>query len=180
MALRRSVIGRAFSPCVFLVVAALAAGPATRADDGPQLTRAGIEAELGVFIYPKADQDPAAQDSDSAACYASAESRTHVDPKAPAEEPAAAPEKKRGGALKGAAGGALRGAALGAIVGEAGDGAALGAAGGAMHGRRAQKKANRAAEQRAQQATVAAADAAKATFQRAFTACMDARNYSVQ
>jgi len=162
-----------------MVVAVLALGFPVQAEETPPATRAGIESLLGVFVYPKAEQDAAVQDSDSAACYASARTRTGLDPMAP-PAPAANPEKKHGGALKGAAGGALRGAALGAIVGEAGDGAALGAAGGAMHGRRAQKRANRAAAEGSEEAARAAAEEQKATFNRAFSACMDARDYSVQ
>ncbi len=168
-----------YSLSLILVIAALAVGSPLHANEAPPTTRASIESTLGVFVYPKGDQDAATQDSASAACSASAEGRTNIDPEAP-PAPAAAPNKKRGGAVKGAAGGALRGAALGAIVDEAGDGAALGAAGGAMRGRRAQKRANRAAAQASQEAAKAAADEQKATFKRAFSACMDARNYSVQ
>ena len=173
---RRTIwVGRA-GVAVFLA-AALVSAPAI----GQQASGNSKNAEsiLGVFVYPKAKQDAATQASDSQSCYDSAQAKTGIDPTAP--PPAAEPvARKRGGAVKGAAGGAARGAAIGAIFDEAGDGAAAGALGGAMRGRRAQKKAHAAAEEQSAQQAKAAMNERMSTFKRAFSACMDARDYSVQ
>ena len=48
-----------------------------------------------------------------------------------------------------------------------------------MRGRQHQKQANANAQQQAEQQAAAAGAEMKATFNRAFSACMDARNYSV-
>ena len=167
--------GRA-GAAVFLAVALVSTPVITQPASGDSKN---IESILGVFVYPKAKQDAATQASDSRSCYDSAQERTGIDPTAPppAPEPVA---KKRGGAVKGAAGGAAWGAAIGAIFDEAGDGAAAGAVGGAMRGRRSQKKAHAAAEEQAAQQAKATAEERMSTFKRAFSACMDARDYSVQ
>ena len=41
----------------------------------PPTDSKAIESALGVFIYPKADQDTAQQSKDSAECYASAKEK---------------------------------------------------------------------------------------------------------
>jgi hypothetical protein len=138
-----------------------------------------IQTELGVFVYPKGDQDAETQAKDTTECYDSAKQRTGIDPNAPPPE-AKAPPPKKGGAVKGAARGAAGGAAIGAIVDDTSKGASAGAAAGAMKGRQQQKKANATAQQQAQQQAAATAAEQKETFNRAFGACMDARNYSVK
>ncbi len=161
---------------------------------------------IGLFAYPKNQQNADRQLKDESECYGSARQNTRIDPQAPAparpsidqqeaaqKQPAQAAEKEvsKGGSVKGAAGGAAGGAAIGAIAGDAGKGAAAGAAMGAVRGRRKQKMAEaQAKQQSAQQAAQAQQQAqsqaqaqqraALDTFRRAFSACMDARGYSVQ
>ena len=160
-------------------VAILGAATASHAEDAAVTVSNAIQTELGVFVYPKAEQDASAQAKDTVECYNSAQQRTGIDLKAP--PPAVeAPEQQSGGAVKGAARGAARGAAIGGIAGDAGKGAGIGAAGGAMRGRHKQKEANANAQQQAEQQAAAAAAEQKATFNKAFSACMDARNYSVK
>jgi len=164
---------------VSATVAIIGAVTAARADDAATMVSNTIQTELGVFVYPKAEQDSAAQAKDTVECYDSAKQRTGIDPKAP--PPAVdAPEAQAGGAVKGAARGAARGAAIGGIAGDASKGASVGAAGGAMRGRQQQKNASANAQQQAEQQAAAAAAEQKATFNKAFSACMDARNYSVK
>ena len=171
---------RRVSWIVFSTIALLMIGGApAKAEEASADGGKAIQSTLGVFVYPKAEQDAATQASDSRSCYDSAQARTGIDPTAP-PPPVAPVAKKRGGAVKGAAGGAARGAAVGAIFDEAGDGAAAGALGGSMRGRRAQKKAHAQAEEQAEEQAKAAAGERKNTFNRAFGACMEARNYSVQ
>jgi hypothetical protein len=165
-----------------LAASALAILPpaAVQASDAAQTVADTIQSDLGVFVYPKADQDSAAQAKDTVACYESAKQRSGIDPKAPPPE-AGQVEAQKGGAVKGAARGAARGAAVGEIANDdAGKGASVGAAGGAMRGRKKQKQANAAAQQQAEQQAAAAAAEQKATFNKAFSACMDARDYSVK
>jgi len=135
--------------------------------------------KIGLFVYPQKDQTPEQQSQDEKTCYASAQQQTGIDPAAPPPPPPEA-QKKQGGAVKGAAGGAAGGAAIGAIAGDAGTGAAIGATAGAVHGRRQQKKANKAAEQQAQQQGQGQQQERLDTFRRAFSACIDAKGYSVK
>jgi hypothetical protein len=161
---------------------------------------------IGLFAYPKNQQNADLQLKDETECYDSAKQQTGTDPQAPppaapsAEEQKAAQEQAakqaagsapKGGAVKGSAKGAAGGAAIGAIAGDAGTGAAIGATAGAVRGRRQQKKAQKGAEQQAAQQTAQAQQQAQGnanaqyqgaldTFKRAFSACMDARGYSVK
>lgn len=157
----------------------LSATTAAHASDAALTVANTIQSELGVFVYPKGDQDSATQAKDTVECYESAKERSGIDPKAPPPE-AAQVEEQHGGALKGAARGAARGAAIGGVAGDAGKGASVGATGGAMRGRHAQKKANESAHQQAEADAAAAAEQQKGTFNKAFSACMDARDYSVK
>lgn len=180
-----------------------------RAQDQPATTSApsGSPAKsIGMFAYPKNKQSAEQQLSDENECYASAKQNSGVDPQAPlpaapsvqdqqaAQKEAAQQAGKdapKGGAVKGSAKGAAGGAAIGAIAGDAGTGAAIGATAGAMAGRRAQKKAQKEAQKQASQQTAQSQQQAQSeataqhqsqldTFKRAFSACMDARGYSVQ
>jgi hypothetical protein len=161
---------------------------------------------IGLFAYPKNQQSAEQQLKDENDCYSSAKQQTGVDAQAPppaapsAQEQKAAQEQAakqaaaatpKGGAVKGSAKGAAGGAAIGAIAGDAGTGAAIGATAGAVRGRRQQKKAQKGAEQQAASQTAQAQQQAQAeanaqhqgaldTFKRAFSACMDARGYSVK
>jgi hypothetical protein len=150
--------------------------PATGTAAKPATSPAG---KIGLFVYPQKDQKPEQQAKDENACYSSAQQQTGIDPAAPPPPPPEA-QKKQGGAVKGAAGGAAGGAAIGAIAGDAGTGAAIGATAGAVRGRRQQKKANKAAEQQAQQQGQSQEQQRMDTFRRAFSACIDAKGYSVK
>ena len=192
---------------VFVVVTMLTIPLAAQTAPSGQSNDAWSPAKsIGMFAYPKNKQNADQQLKDESQCYGSAKQNTGVDPQAPA--PAApSPESqqaaqqdaakqagkdvKKGGTVKGAAGGAAGGAAIGAIAGDAGKGAAIGATAGAVGGRRAQKKGEKAAQQQTAQQTAQAQQQAQNqataqqqqkldTFKRAFSACMDARGYSVK
>ncbi len=160
---------------------------------------------IGLFAYPKDKQSADQQLKDESECYGSAQERTGVDPQAPppaaksaeqkaAEQKAAAANapKVRGGRVRGAAGGAAAGAAIGGVANDdAGQGAATGAVVGSMAGAARQRRANRAVQKKAAEQTGQAQQQQEAqakaqyqeklnTFKRAYTACMEARNYSVQ
>jgi YMGG-like Gly-zipper len=160
---------------------------------------------IGLFAYPKNQQSADQQLKDENDCFASAKQQTGIDPLAPlpatkteeqkkAEQQAAADNAKqaRGGRVRGAARGAAGGAAVGAIADdEAGKGAAAGATAGAVVGGAKQRQANKAAKQQAAQATAQQQQQEEAqaqathqqgidTLKRAFSACMDARGYSIK
>ena len=161
---------------------------------------------IGMFAYPKNKQNADQQLKDESECYGSAKQNTGIDPQAarptaPTTQELQAAQKQaaqqagkdvpKGGTVAGSARGAAGGAAVGAIAGNAGTGAAIGATVGAMSGRRRQREAEAQAKQQAAQKTAQAQQQAQATanaqheagldsFKRAFSACMDARGYSVQ
>jgi hypothetical protein len=155
--------------------------------------------DIGVFVFAKANQSPQQQLKDESECYGAAKQQSGIDPKAPAPptktaEQKAAEQKAAADNASGAKGGrvcgAAAGAAVGAIAGDAGTGAAAGAAAGTMRGGRQQRKAAASAKDQAaaqtaaqqqkeeEQAKLAHAQGLDG-FQRAFEACMDARNYFV-
>jgi hypothetical protein len=160
--------------------------------------------DIGVFVFPKNNQNADQQLKDESDCYGMAKQQSGIDPKAPAAKPMSEEEKKaqqkqaadnapkaQGGRVRGAARGAAGGAAIGAIAGDAGKGAGAGAVAGTMKGGMQQRQANAASKQQAAQKTAAAQKEAENQaklehdegldmFQRAFAACMDARNYSVK
>jgi hypothetical protein len=133
------------------------------------------------IIYPAKGQSPQKQASDMGQCEAWAKQNTGVDPAAIAQQsasqqPAAQPS---GGRVRGAAGGAAAGAAVGAIAGDAGKGAAIGAAGGAIGGGMRQRR-EASAQQQQQQAAQQHTSQQMATYNRALSACMTGRGYTIQ
>lgn len=160
---------------------------------------------VGLFAYPKNQQSADQQLKDENECFASAKQQSGIDPQAPApatkteeqkkaEQQAAADNAKqaKGGRVKGAAKGAAGGAAIGAVADdEAGKGAAAGATAGVMVGGAKQRRANKASKQQAAQATAQQQQQEEAqakaghqqgidAFKRGFSACMDARGYSIK
>ena len=129
------------------------------------------------FIYPAQGQTAAQQQTDEGECFVWARDRTGFDPLAQTTAPPPQAQSRSGGAVRGAAGGA----AIGAIAGDSDD-AAKGAAIGALIGRSRQNRQNRAAQEQAQaQAaqTSANQNASRADYNRAYTACLEGRGYTV-
>ena len=159
---------------------------------------------IGMFAFPKNGQSADQQLKDESECYGMAKQRTGINAQTPPPQGLSEEEKKaaqqqaadnakevKGTRARGAARGAAGGAAIGAIAGSAGKGAAAGAVAGTMRGGMAQRSANAQAKQQAAAQTEAAQKKVEQemlrqhqegmdTFQRAFAACMDARNYSVK
>ena len=160
--------------------------------------------DIGVFVFGKNGQSSDQQLKDETDCYAAAKQQSGIDPKAPAptgksaeqkaaEQKAAADnaDTPKGGRARGAARGAAGGAAVGAIAGDAGKGAAARAVAGTMRGGMQQRQASAAAKKEAAAKTAAQQQKEEDLlnlahaegldmFQRAFAACMDARDYSVK
>jgi hypothetical protein len=154
-----------------------------------------LAATLNVYVFPSKGQTPSQQSQDESACYQWAVGNTGVDPfqaqkqaQAQAQQ-AQAQEQQVAQSSKGAgARGALGGAAVGALVGEiaddnAGKGAAWGAALGGISARRRAKASEQQATQQIQaqsQQAQAASQTEIENFKKAFSVCLEAKNYMVK
>jgi hypothetical protein len=140
----------------------------------------GVGHVLGadLYIYPNKGQSPEQQSYDRYDCHLWAVQQTGVDPtKAQASAPP--PPPPQGGIFKGAARGAAVGAVGGAIAGDAGTGAAVGAATGGLIG--GVKQRGQAQQQQQAQANQAAQQqGASAAYNRALSACLSGRGYTVK
>src|SRR5271168_4377953 len=160
--------------------------------------------KIGMFVYPRNNQSHDQQLIDESGCYDTVEQQTGLNPevggpKAPSSADVAAAEQQgaadaaqsSGGRVRGAGKGAVGGAAIGAISGNAGRGAAIGAGVGTVRGGRKQRQANEASQSAGAQSAASQRHQAYAqskaaynkqidTFKRGFSACMDARGYSVK
>lgn len=138
-----------------------------------------------VFIYPERGQSPEQQSRDQAECQGWAMQQSGVNPGAPAGAPLPPPPSgaPQGQVLRGAGRGAALGAVGGAIGGDAGKGAAIGAATGGMVGAMRRRDDMRS-QQQAYEGAVAQQQAAQsqgaATFNRALSACLAGRGYTVR
>ena len=134
-------------------------------------------AQQQLIIYPAGGQSPEQQQIDQSECQTWATQTTGVDPVVLAQTPPPAQGSSYGGGERvgGAARGALGGLAIGAIAGDAGKGAAIGAVAGTMAGGR-RARHNQAAEQQYSQAQ---RQEMMNTWNRAVSACLTARDYTV-
>ena len=141
----------------------------------------GISKSLGLYVFPSNDQDKATQEADEMACFKWAKEQTGYDPMNPPEYvPNQVDQSPDGSAVKGAAVGAAGGAAIGAIAGDAGEGAAIGAIVGGVRGRRKKKASNQQQQQANNNAAAAASADAKNDYNKAFSACMEGKGYTVK
>lgn len=151
------------------------------AQDALYAQTTSIASGLGLYVFPPDSTTQEQQDADEIECYKWAKQQTGVDPINPpqieAEQVDTGPD---GSAVRGAAGGAAAGAAIGAIAGDAGKGAAIGAVAGGLRGRRS-KAYGDAVEQQQNEAEAAAMEAELMNnFKKAFSACMEAKDYTVK
>lgn len=146
-----------------------------------QPTTASIGQGLGLYVFPANNQDQATQDADEVACYKWAKEQSGVDPINPPQVEAAQVDRSVDGtAVVGAAGGAAAGAAIGAIAGDTGKGAAIGAVVGGLRGRRAKVVGDEREQQANDQAAAAQEEEMMTNFKKAFTACMEAKGYTIK
>lgn len=140
-----------------------------------------ISSGLGLYVFPTKNQDQATQDADEAYCYKWAKEQTGVDPINPTKVQADQVDRSVDGtAVVGAAGGAAAGAAIGAIAGDTGKGAAIGAVVGGLRGRRAKVVGDEMQQQQNNQAAAAQEKTAMVNYNKAFTACMEGKGYTVK
>lgn len=154
-----------------------------------------LAATLDIYAFPKEGQTAELQSQDEATCYDWATTNTGTDPFAARKAQAAAEQdteqkvKQAQSATQGAgAGGAVKGAAAGALIGEISHGdnaesAAIGAAVGLVASRRRARAASSQAQQQAVaqgNQTIEASAEEIANFKKAFSACLEAKDYLVK
>lgn len=149
-----------------------------------------------LYIYPQKGQSADQQGRDRYECHTWAVQQTGFDPTrsqsgaaTAAMPPPPQPEAPQGGLARGAARGAVVGVVGGAIAGDAGKGAAIGAGTGALIGgmrRRDQQAREQQAQANYQNQRAAALESEQAqassrqgSYNRAMTACLQGRGYSV-
>jgi hypothetical protein len=172
-----------------------AQNPPQQGQGAASTTAKSLAASWGIFVYPTKNQTKEQQDKDEYECYQWAKQQTGIDPLAPAAAAAegqsqASDESK--GRDRSAVRGAARGAAAGAAVGEvadddAGGGAKKGAIVGGLRARRekmakakAEQEAQAKAKQEAEAQAATANETKKSTFNKAFSACLEGRSYTVK
>ena len=174
---------------------AIAWTPGALAQTAPPSGQKTLASTLNVYVFPKNGQTPQVQSQDESACYDWAVTNVGSDPfhlqkQAQQQQQQTEQAKQQvaqagaGAGVKGAVGGAAAGALIGEIASDdAGEGAAIGAAVGAVGARRKTRKAKEQATeqveqqgQQAQQATQAQID----NFKKAFSACLEGKNYMVK
>ena len=137
------------------------------------------------FIYSDKGQNAEQQEKDKYECYNWAKGQTGFDPmQVPtATAPPPGEEAQQGGVGRGAVRGTATGAAVGAIAGDTGKGAAIGAASGALIGgmrRRDQQRNQQQAEQQWANEQTANYANQRNNYNRAYSACLDGRGYTVK
>lgn len=145
----------------------------------------GALAAQELFIYPTKGQSAEQQEQDKFQCYSFAKGQTGFDPMAPPTTSTAPPraEAPQGGVARGGLRGVLGGAAIGAIAGDTRQGLRIGAASGALVGgmrRSDQKQREEQNRQQWEQQEVANYSQNRNNYNRAYTACLEGRGYSVR
>jgi len=138
-----------------------------------------------VFIYPNKNQNKEQQEKDKYDCYQWAKGETGFDPSQPRSAGSPPPQSGQapGGAGRGLVRGAVGGAVVGAIAGDTGKGAAIGAASGGLIGgmrRRDYQQKQAQAHQQQQQQQASDYNAMRASYNRAYAACLEGRGYTVK
>ena len=134
-----------------------------------------------LYIYPAQDQSAEQMDKDKHECYKWASNDTGFDPMAAPTTSTAPPsgQKKSGGVVKGG----LVGAATGAIIGDNRKAARRGAAAGGLIGGVRQSSQNTKVDQSQQQWEQQEASKyanERNNYNRAYSACLEGRGYTVK
>jgi len=139
-----------------------------------------------MIIFPANGQSNEQLEKDKFDCYQWAKQQSGFDPMAPQQTGTAppSPQARSGGVVKGAARGALVGVTVGAITNNskgrsAGAGAAAGALIAGMRNRDQAKQQQQAEEQRVQQEAGQYAQN-RDTYNRAYSACLEGKGYTVK
>ena len=131
-----------------------------------------------LYVYPAHGQTYEQQQQDQYQCYQFAKEQTGFDPMAPPPPTTPPPQQHKAGFFGGALFGALVGVTVGAIAHDPGEGAAIGAAGGGLFGgMRSEQSRNQQQQWQQQQAAILTND--RSNYNRAYTACLEGRGYTV-
>jgi hypothetical protein len=142
-----------------------------------------------LVVYPNESQSSEQQEKDKFECYSWAKGDSGFDPMAlpTASEPPPEKEAAKGGTGKGLARGAVAGLAVGAIAGDSKSdkrkATKVGAAGGAVVGtarRNDQKKGEEKKQKDWEQQQTQQYAQNRNNYNRAYSACLEGRNYSVK
>ena len=140
-----------------------------------------VEKKLDIYVFPSKNQNADTQKKDEADCYTWAVKSSGVDPINPVTAVGAPVDTSADGtAVVGAAKGAAAGAAIGAIAGDTGKGAGIGAVVGGIRGRRAKKHGDAKQQEANNNAATAQNKANTDSFKKAYSACLEAKGYSVK
>lgn len=154
-----------------------------------------LSATLEVYAFPKEGQKAEQQSKDEAACYDWAVSNSGSDPfnlqkksekdqEKAAEQMQAAQQATQGAGARGAVGGAAAGALIGEIASDdAGEGAAIGAAVGLVASRRQARRHSYEAQAQVVEESAAEQQATAeqvSNFKKAFSACLEGKDYLVK
>jgi hypothetical protein len=134
-----------------------------------------------LYIYPAKDQSAEQMEKDKYECYSGAKNDTGFDPMAVPRATTSAPkgEKKKGGALKGAAAGAV----AGKVLGSSSKTTKRSAAAGGLIGGVSQSSKNSKTEQKQkdwEQKKSANYANNRNNYNRAYSACLEGRGYTVK
>jgi predicted lipid-binding transport protein (Tim44 family) len=143
-----------------------------------------------LMIYPAKNQSKEQIEKDKYACYSWAKGETGFDPMATPQAATPPPAQQKQsvarGVVRGGVGGAALGAGIGAIAGGgrgAGKGAGIGAlAGGTLGGVRSSSQNRQAeqAQQQREQEQAAQYQQKRNNYNRAYSACLEGRGYTVK
>jgi len=176
--------------CLATVLPAVA-----EAQTGTSTGQRTLAATMGVYVYPTKGQPAEQQSVEEAECYNWGVEQTGTDPfdlaKQAEQQKQQADQAKaevdasgQGAGAKGAVGGAAKGAIVGEIVSDdAGKGAAAGAAVGGVRTRRKVNKGKAEATEQIEQQEQAATQATQQQlddFKKAFSVCLEAKEYMVK
>ena len=138
------------------------------------------------YVYPGEGQSQEQLEKDKYECYGWAKKQSGYDPMAAPTASTPPPEQKASTArpARGALGGAVGGAIVGGIADdEPGKGAAIGAVGGGLVGgmrRRGQVQKQQRARQQWEQQEASRYQQSRNSYNRAYSACLEGRGYTVK
>lgn len=146
---------------------------------------AGLASAQELIVFPAKGQSNDQMEQDKFSCYTWAKNESGFDPMAPPTATAPPPQKEaqQGGVVRGATRGALVGVAAGAIAGDAGKGAAIGAASGGLLGgmrRGDQRRREEHNQKQWEQDQARQYSQSRNTYNRAYSACLEGKGYTVK